>query len=69
MSKPIYHRSDLKREVLLVKCGCRQVVRVPVEGCQCRCGIRHVRREVLPGKVRERVIGGEGCGAAAQTKD
>ncbi len=53
-----YHHSDLNREYRLVKCPCRQVLRVPVAGCVCLCGRRHVRREELPGKVREKVIEG-----------
>lgn len=56
----VYHKSDLQREILLAKCACRQIVRIPVDGCLCLCGRRHVRREELPGKVREKVIeGGE----------
>lgn len=58
MSKTRYHKSDLTREYLLAKCPCRQVLRIPVDGCLCLCGIRHVRLEELPGKVRERVIEG-----------
>ncbi len=56
MSQTRYHKSDLSRELLLVKCPCRNIVHVPVAGCECSCGIRHVRTEELPGKVRERVI-------------
>ena len=59
MSKIVYHKSDLSRQYLLVKCPCRQIVPVPVKGCECLCGIRHVRREELPGEVSEKVIGGE----------
>lgn len=60
MRKPAlhYHRSDLSRELLLVKCPCRQIIHVPVGGCECQCGRRHVRCEELP--VRKRRSGGEG---------
>jgi uncharacterized OB-fold protein len=54
-----YHKSDLRREILLAKCShCRSIVHVPVDGCRCLCGERHVRREELPGTVREKVIEG-----------
>lgn len=56
MQKTKYHKSDLTRKLLLAKCSCRNIVHVPVEGCECHCGIRHVRREELPGKVRTKVI-------------
>lgn len=55
-----YHRSDLQRETLLVKCACRQIVHVPARGCECLCGRRHIRRAELPGKVRQKIIEGEG---------
>ena len=55
-----YHKSDISREYLLAKCPCRQIVHIPVEGCECQCGRRHIRREELPGTVREKTIGGEG---------
>jgi hypothetical protein len=58
VSQILYHKSDLTRELLLVKCPCRQIVHVPVAGCECQCGRRHVRREELPGKVRTKVIEG-----------
>jgi hypothetical protein len=53
---PILHPSDLSREYLWVKCPCRQILRVPVEGCECSCGQSHVRQAELSGKVRERTI-------------
>jgi len=56
----VYHKTDMTRELFLAKCPCRQIVHVPVEGCECLCGRRHVRREELPGTVRTKVIEGEG---------
>jgi len=56
---PVYHKSDLTREFMIVKCRCGSYLSVPVAGVECPCGRRHIRKEEL-GEVRERVIGGEG---------
>lgn len=58
MSKVIYHVCDPKRELVLVKCPCRQMIWLRDVPADCLCGRRHVRREELPGKVRQKIIGG-----------
>lgn len=52
----IIHLIPADRERPIIKCKCRSFLTLPLEGVLCPCGRTHLRKESLPGTVREKTI-------------
>jgi hypothetical protein len=54
--KPRLHVAPAAQRVVSIKCQCRMILEVPVQGRVCLCGRRHIRVTQLDENVRTKTI-------------